>query len=343
MIYKHCQKILLASLASLPFPSLQADVPAYFSLSSPSSESLSQDILNIFKEYVLLYDIDKKSAGLTVDQAPSIPFGFDSLLKKIHALIIQNKPILLTLVGFPYKSSNIKDKVLSTKADGAERYALTYLQGFLNKIKKVYPPGATLMIFTDGFVFCDLEKVSDNVVIQYEDDLKTLAKDLPDIKVITMRDLCPGKTPAEIRQLLAKEEPSFESFKATLAHTEKCKDDVDVFTKWMAMELALLNLSEEERAMIAFKETHRGRQFSQFLKTYRPKETIACSVHYQKDVGAKVGLKLSNSDITPWHGVLVEMDEGPHITHLNTINMSDYNVTTQVVNDLPIVSLARRR
>lgn len=312
------------------------------SATSQSSLIVSQNILNILKQYALTYHINMITTSDNISRAKlPLPEDFDLIQKKIQNFVEQNKSIILTIIAFPYKSSNVKSKVLSSKADGAERHSLVYIQTLLNKIKAVYAPGAKMIIFPDGIPFCDVEKVSDERVLQYEADLKILAKDLPDIIIKTMTDLCPGKSPIEIRALISKNGPSFEAFKTALRHDKKLQDSVTFFTKLLRLELEMLNLTEKELKDVAINEVFRDKQLVQFVKDSHPKEAIKCST-YWKNGSYKLGLKISDSFITAYHGVLVETEKGPQIVYLRDVDMNNYDVVTRVVNGLPIMSLVRR-
>jgi len=300
---------------------------------------ISKNIVVVFKEYMLTYDIDKKSVNFSDELSEAEIAGFDELVKKIDYFVQKDQSIILSMVGFPYKSSNTRDKVISSKIDAAEYYSLCYLQTFLGRIKEQYAPGATLYIFTDGIVFCDIENVPDEAVMQYENDLKLLSQDTPDIVIITTRDLCPGKRTEEIRDLISTLEPSIESFQQMIQYDKKLQNDIDVLAERMKFELALLSLSDEKAAMIGFQETYRSLQLSNFLKQFRPAQAIACSVHFQKNIGKKVGLKLSDSCVTPWHGVLVDNgdQQEPMIMHVKDVDMSAYQKAYKMVHGLGLV------
>lgn len=302
----------------------------------------SKKIVNIFEEYSLTYDIDAKSVNdnfTIIDEKVSLGTCKD-LIKKINYFVDNKKPIILTMVGFPYKSCNTKDKVLSSVADGAERYSLVYIHTFLEKIKRVYEPGAKLFIFTDGIVFCDIEHVADEVVVKYENDLKKLVQDLPHIEIITMQTLCSGKSPQEIRNLVSQMNPSEKDFNAMIDNDKKLQKDVMILTQRLAFELALLPLTPHDIAEIGLKETQRSLQYSNFLKTFRPEESIRCSVHYQQNPNNKIGLKLSDSCVTPWHGVLVETKGKFTIQHLKDINQNQYKKVFNTINGLEIGHLS---
>jgi len=308
------------------------------------SDYITKNILAVLQEYTLSYDIDKKSVNDTTDitqEAPSLDTCTE-LIKKINCFVKNRKPIILTMVGFPYKSSHTKDKVLSSCADAAERYSLVYIHTLLEKIKKIYEPGAKLFIFTDGIAFCDIEKVSDAIVIEYENTLKTLILDLPYIEILTMQDLCPHQSLDEIRMLISNMNPSLESFREMVDKDTKLQNDVRVLTQRLAFELALLPLTQNEIAEIGLQETQRSLQYGNFLKPFRPEETITCSVHYQKDPNRKIGLKLSDSCVTAWHGVLVETGGNFTIEHLKDVDLTKYKKVLNTVNDVEISHLQNK-
>ncbi|HLJ31618.1 MAG TPA: L-tyrosine/L-tryptophan isonitrile synthase family protein [Candidatus Babeliales bacterium] len=305
-----------------------------------NNKQLVDTIVTIFQKYVLTYDIDKQSINpeeTVVSQAYPLD-EYQTLSKKLMHYVEQKKPIILTMVGFPYKSANIKDKVISSDADAAERYSLVFLQNFLNEVKTIYKNGIQLIIFTDGIVFCDIEKVSDDTVLSYENALKILTQDLPDIKICTMHDLY-SLSPAEIRNNIATMNPSWNTFQDMVKTDTKLQEDIAILAQRLAFELALSSLTEKEITDIATQETHRGMQYSNFLKKFRAEETITCSVHYQKHLDRKIGLKLSDSCITPWHGVLVETNGIFSIKHLEDVDQSQYKQMHYYCNGLPLTHL----
>ena len=61
--------------------------------------------------------------------------------------------IRLVLPAFPFKSPNNVDKVLGNLPDKAEEVSLALLQGLCDAIQDVYPPGASLVLVSDGIVY----------------------------------------------------------------------------------------------------------------------------------------------------------------------------------------------
>ncbi len=281
-------------------------------------------IAAILLEYALTHDIDRRSIdGAVVENKHCELEGFDAIRTKIATAVASNNSIKFNLVGFPYKSQNIEKKVAVAQLDEAEQHSLEYLNTMLEKIADIYPPGAFLTIFTDGMVFCDLEGVSDEVVIKYEKQLKQLATGMYYIQIKSLADLLPGKSPAQIRSTIESFSPSVAEFEILLATDLKLQEEVSLLEKRMAFEFnhagSLVQLSQV--ADITKKLIYRGMQYSAFLSSFRPLEAIRLSVHYQQNVSKKMGIKLSqNSFITPWHGVLAVDSKGiARIEHLQDV------------------------
>jgi pyoverdine/dityrosine biosynthesis protein Dit1 len=156
-----------------------------------------------------------------------------------------------------------------------------------------------------------------------------------------MRDICPHQSPEEVRNLISHMSPSSENFHEILSKDQKLQEDVIVLTQRLAFELALLPFTQSDIVKIGLQETHTSLQYSNFLKPFRPEETIACSVHYQKNPNRKIGLKLSDSCITPWHGVLVETDGNFAIEHLKDVNKDHYRKVLNTVNGFKIAHLQK--
>jgi hypothetical protein len=73
------------------------------------------------------------------------------------------RPIRMVLPAFPAKSPN-SDKVLGHLPDLAEELSVGFLEALCARIGEVYPPGAHLVICSDGRVFNDLLGIPDGHV-----------------------------------------------------------------------------------------------------------------------------------------------------------------------------------
>ncbi|KAF7596209.1 hypothetical protein BBP40_002741 [Aspergillus hancockii] len=99
--------------------------------------------------------------------------GREHFSTKVRFFVSHNLKLQLCLPAFPCKSSN-PDKVLGVGPDKGEEIALRRLQNFVQKIENIYPPGARILIVSDGHVFSDCIGVDDRTVDQYGARLKEL-------------------------------------------------------------------------------------------------------------------------------------------------------------------------
>lgn len=128
-------------------------------------ENYVNDILNVFERYRMtpLADIDQYEAT-----------GRAILADKIANFAGCNKSIEFAMLGFPFKSTNERDKVLGKLPDQAEQATLDNFAQFNRDIKKVYEPGVHVSIISDGYIFNDLLGVEDKTVAEYGDISKHL-------------------------------------------------------------------------------------------------------------------------------------------------------------------------
>ena len=101
-------------------------------------------ILGIIFEYSL-HKFDDTMAQLEV--------GRSKFLTVIRQFVTAGKKIEMCLPAFPFKSANKTYKVLGRLPDKAEELALARLESICQRIEFIYPPGATIMIISDGLVY----------------------------------------------------------------------------------------------------------------------------------------------------------------------------------------------
>lgn len=101
-------------------------------------------VLSIIFEYSL-HKFDDTMAQLEV--------GRPKFLAVIRQFVTAGKKIEMCLPAFPFKSSNKTYKVLGHLPDKAEELALARLESICQRIESIYPPGATIMIISDGLVY----------------------------------------------------------------------------------------------------------------------------------------------------------------------------------------------
>lgn len=104
----------------------------------------STKILAIIFEYAL-NKFDDSMERLTA--------GMHNFLPVIKAFVMAGKQVEMCLPAFPFKSANKVYKVFGTLPDKAEELALDRLNTMCARIEDVYPPGAELVIISDGLVY----------------------------------------------------------------------------------------------------------------------------------------------------------------------------------------------
>lgn len=104
------------------------------------------------------------------------PHGKTFLTEQLNYFIQNSRPIEMILPGFPCKSPNTGSKVFGYLPDRGEEIALTTLDNFCEQVRKFYPPGCKLSIFSDGTTFSDLIGVSEETQESYNTALKNMIK-----------------------------------------------------------------------------------------------------------------------------------------------------------------------
>jgi pyoverdine/dityrosine biosynthesis protein Dit1 len=93
--------------------------------------------------------------------------------RRILDFVARKERIQMGVPAFPCKSPN-KRKVGCHNPDMAERLALQTLHTFTQNVKKIYSPGVSVWVISDGHVFSDCIGVDDQDVVDYDQDLHKL-------------------------------------------------------------------------------------------------------------------------------------------------------------------------
>jgi hypothetical protein len=120
-------------------------------------------VLSIIFEYSL-HKFDDTMAQLEV--------GRPKFLAVIRRFVTADKKIEMCLPAFPFKSANKTYKVLGRLPDKAEELALRRLESICERIEAIYPPGATIMIISDGLVYNGRQFITPSGLI-YDNSLLT--------------------------------------------------------------------------------------------------------------------------------------------------------------------------
>jgi len=295
----------------------------------------AQKVYAALDRYRVTYDIDARGIGMPIDTISTSIIGIDQCVQNIQHFVDRNQQISMLLVGFPFKSANQEKKVNGFLPDMAERKSLEYVQHMLDDIKKVYVPGARMLIFCDGILFAQLFGIPLEHVVAYERALKLLSKDLPDITIFSSEDMMRQhnlKSHEDIIAHIDQYEPNDAAFRSEL------KQLPETALKRIALDLdhthgrKLLekNSLEEIVTQLLSRE---ARLRSYIAKNFSGADFFRLSVRYTTDVSQKFGIKLSpSSDITPFHGVMVQDGDTWSIRFKKDIDTQSYIYDQTLIN-----------
>lgn len=248
-------------------------------------------------------------------------------LDQVQEAVEAGRPLEFVLPAFPAKSPN-PAKVLGYLPDRAEELALTFLRSLCERIEEVYPPGARILICSDGRVFSDLIGVNDEHVTAYRQALDTMIKRLGGgrLKQFTLDDACAGtgNGPEEMRSALTSMCPrSLEGFKELVRSDEKLTGLYRGITRFMFEDRrtpdytgsrAALQRASRERA---YGVMYRSKAWGTLLDKLFP-AAVRLSIHPQPCSSPKIGILLAGTPdmwLTPWHSVAVGVGDRFTLMH----------------------------
>lgn len=108
--------------------------------------------------------------------------GMDELIEKVKKLLEdKDNPIKMITIGFPFKSSNHELKVIDERTDMGEFFGLLTYDHICREIQKIHPPGAHLILHSDGLVYNELDLQNSHTT--YQRDLRKLIEFFPSISL----------------------------------------------------------------------------------------------------------------------------------------------------------------
>ncbi len=302
-----------------------------------SKKDVSAHIYNILDKHRITYDIDAHSVDPTSDITSKPITGITECIQQISAFVVNEKPINMLAVGFPFKSPNHEKKTIGDLPDMAERKSFEYLQDMLNEMKAVYAPGVCLTVFCDGIPFAEFLGVSPQHVVAYEKALQQLVADLPDIKLITSAELMYKHALEHFNDIntmidvygptndvrKAAQSPVFGVARKRFA----LEFDYDAGRKMLQQQ----TLDDVVGGILA-RETRLRNYISEHFPAT---QFLRLTAHFSSDVSKKFGIKYSpNSDVTPYHGVCVEEDGLWSIRFKKDVDLKNYVLVSKEVNGI---------
>ncbi|WP_052229789.1 isocyanide synthase family protein [Streptomyces sp. CT34] len=250
-----------------------------------------------------------------------VPAAFPAQLRQLAPWVAAGEPIRFTLPGFPCKSPN-PAKVLGTVPDEGERLALRFLDRLCTRIEAVHPPGARVVICSDGHVFSDLIRVPDTDIDAYGDGLRAMIRDeglAARLGVFDLRaaygDLPYAAKRARIQEAHA---PTPEELRAETRGDEAARRLYQGITRFLFEDTDLASypgtrsaLQRDCRAR-AYGVIRRSRAWGGLIDEHHP-GAVRLSIHPQPRGSAKFGIRLLEAPdawLTPWHACVLEHPDG---------------------------------
>ncbi|AYA39529.1 L-tyrosine/L-tryptophan isonitrile synthase family protein [Xenorhabdus nematophila] len=243
-------------------------------------------------------------------------------LPRIRAFVEQGKPIECILPAFPTKSPNPR-KVLGKMPDMAEKLSLMFLNSLCQRIQLYYPPGAKIIICSDGHVFSDLIHVDDNTITDYQVEIEKLlhesgATHLSVFNLGNVESLTQYTDDYDqLRELLVKNyASSTEEIKAILKENEEGLLLYRAITRFLYEDSLLpeytgsKNALQKDARQRSVGVIQRSWAWGNLLAEQFP-QAIRLSIHPQSVESLKLGIHMmpTRDDwLTPWHGVAANIN-----------------------------------
>lgn len=234
-------------------------------------------------------------------------------LSRVQSFVSAGERIQLVLPAFPAKAPNAR-KVLGKLPDTAEAIALERLEGLLRDIAEAYPPGAELVVCSDGHVFADVVGVSDADVRAYRRALEAMIENLGTdrIRIFGLEDAYGAITPTKAREALCEGYAvSTDEVRARAKRSEAHAAQLDGIHR-LLFEDEVARSPGQSRSQSrkatrerAYETVRRSDAWGGLVAAVFPR-AIRLTIHPQPDVSPKIGVALLEGEdawLTPWHGV----------------------------------------
>lgn len=242
--------------------------------------------------------------------------------ERVARFVASGTPIEFVLPAFPGKSPN-RAKVLGAAPDMAERLSLEFLKQLCDRIRAVHPPGARIIICSDGRVFTDVVQFEDSDVTLYQVGLQQIIDEVGGgaLDLFHLDEALPGYSHEKMRLLLA------EQYGEDLGElTARVHRDEDLLALYRGLTRFLFEDADtpgntDSRAARQRKSRRQAYQLLQRSRAWgnlveeRFPAAVRLSIHPQACSSAKLGIHLMAASptpdtwMTPWHGVAVRVGD----------------------------------
>ncbi|MFC8089883.1 L-tyrosine/L-tryptophan isonitrile synthase family protein [Streptomyces sp. NPDC057301] len=269
--------------------------------------TIGAEILNLLLPHHRTTDPNRASAE-----------DFPHQLHRITDFVREGAPVVLTLPGFPCKSPN-PAKTLGHLPDMGERLSLTFLDSLCGEIEKIHPPGARVVICSDGHVFGDLIGVPDDRIDAYADELRALIGklNLTRLSVFDLRDvlgdLAHDAKRAHVHDRYA---PTLDALRAEVRADAPTLALYRGITRFLVDDTAgftgTRSALQRECRRRAYGVIQRSRAWGELIAEHHA-HAVRLSIHPQPAGAPKFGIRLLDAPdawTTPWHSAALREPDG---------------------------------
>ncbi|MFH0517621.1 L-tyrosine/L-tryptophan isonitrile synthase family protein [Streptomyces sp. M41] len=254
----------------------------------------------------------------TTDPTRATAESFPHQLRRITDYVRQGAPVVLTLPGFPCKSPN-PAKTLGHLPDMGERLSLAFLDTLCTQIERIHPPGARVVICSDGHVFGDLIHVPDAHIDAYADELRTdIAQlNLSNLSVFDLRDVL-GDLPRDMKRVYVQDDyaPTLDALRAEVRADATTLALYRGITRFLVEDTAdhtgTRSALQRECRRRAYGVIRRSRAWGALIAEHHPR-AVRLSIHPQPTGAPKFGIRLLDAPdawTTPWHSAALREPDG---------------------------------
>jgi len=282
-------------------------------------KSTVDQVLDIFELF--------RMTPLAIDQYEQT--GKEALRNKMLTFINNNKPIKFSIMGFPMKSPNTRDKVIGKLPDMAEEATLENFAVFSQMVKTVYTPGIQIAVISDGLAFSDVMGVETSVVDTYQEVCLDFARIAgAPVNWFTLRDFYDKAMSLEAMRskLVSQHGITPEELEQRILFDADVNMLYKGMIRFMNLDLAIRNYSsntqlQKEAKKVAREMMFRNEAYSKLVQS-EFSDHIRLSMHPSVNNGVKYSFQLIRSPkawTSAWHSALAVGSDGI----LETIHKKD--------------------
>ncbi|MFD0349916.1 L-tyrosine/L-tryptophan isonitrile synthase family protein [Kitasatospora aburaviensis] len=197
--------------------------------------------------------------------------------------------------------------------------SLSFLNGLCEEIGTFYPPGAQILICSDGHIFGDLIHVPDDHIDQYADELTAMIEraGLTHLATFDLRAVL-GDLPHDEKRarVHARYAPSAEELRAQVLVDEETLRLYRGITRFLTEDTVgftgTRSALQRECRRRAYAVIQRSRAWGDLIAEHHPR-SVRLSIHPQKAGVLKFGIRLleaADAWTTPWHSSVLHRPDG---------------------------------